>query len=138
MGAKASVIAVLLVVCAGWAQDKPAPVAPPGVEAGKRTYMEHCAGCHGADARGTGPAAPVLKTPPADLTTLAQRHGGKFPDEYVSDVVQFGRPFAAHGSPDMPIWGPIFAVQEHGNSVAVRRVVKNLCTYLASIQQHEG
>ena len=138
MGAKAFVVAVWVAVSVGWAQDKPAPVVSPGVVAGKRVYTEHCVACHGPDARGTGPAAPVLKTPPPDLTTLAQRHGGKFPEEYVAGVVRFGKPFAAHGSPDMPVWGPIFAIQEHGNEVAVKRLIKNLCDYLASLQQHEA
>ena len=138
MNAKGLVIAASLMVCAGWAQDKPAPVAPPGMAAGKRVYTEHCVACHGPDGRGTGPAAPVLRTPPADLTTLAQRHGGKFPEEDVTEVVRFGKSFAAHGSPEMPVWGPIFAIQEHGNEVAVKRLIKNLCDYLASIQQHEA
>jgi mono/diheme cytochrome c family protein len=138
MGAKLFVLAATVLACAGWTQDKPPQVEPPGVAAGKRVYTEHCVACHGPDGRGTGPAAPVLKTPPPDLTTLAQRYGGKFPEEYVTDVVRFGKPFAAHGSPDMPVWGPIFAIQEHGNEVAVRRLIKNLCAYLASIQQHEA
>ena len=32
--------------------------------------------CHGMTGRGDGPAAPASRTPPADLTRLAQRRGG--------------------------------------------------------------
>src|SRR5271165_4356206 len=75
-------------------------------ESGKQTYIHYCASCHGADARGNGPVAPVLNTTPPDLTTLAKRHGGKFPNDYVSDVLRFGTRIVSHGSSDMPIWGP--------------------------------
>ncbi len=76
--------------------------------------------------------------PPPDLTTLAQRHDGKFPAEYVAGIVRFGQPIAAHGSSDMPVWGPIFAVLEHGNEVAVRKRIQNLVNCLATIQQKES
>jgi hypothetical protein len=83
-----------LVAGAAGAQNKPAvdKVAAPRTIAssGKQTYMQYCASCHGPDARGNGPAAFVLKTPPPDLTTLAKRHDGKFPYEYVYDVLRFG------------------------------------------------
>ena len=102
---------------------------------GKQTYMQYCASCHGIDARGDGPAAFVLKTPPPDLTTLANRHGGKFPYEYVSDVLRFGTGILSHGSSDMPIWGPIFGSLDNYNEPAVRKRIKDLSDYLASLQQ---
>jgi len=138
MRLKFSLVVFLLVVCANRAQDKPVSVEPPGVAAGKHLYMQHCASCHGPDGRGAGPVSSVLKTPPPDLTTLAQRHNGKFPDEYVAGIIRFGQPIAAHGSSDMPVWGPIFAVLEHGNEAAVRKRIQNLVDYLAAIQQKES
>jgi mono/diheme cytochrome c family protein len=133
---------LILVVGATGAQDKPTvnkPLAPRTVAAsGKQTYMQYCASCHGIDARGDGPAASVLKTPPPDLTTLAQRHGGKFPHEYVFDVLRFGTRFVAHGSSDMPIWGPIFGSMDNYDEVAVRKRIKDLSDYLASLQQKES
>ena len=99
-------VVLILAVDVTVAQDRPTvnkPLASRTVAAsGKQTYMQYCASCHGSDARGDGPAASVLKTPPPDLTTLAQRHGGKFPNEYVFDVLRFGTRFVAHGSSDMP------------------------------------
>lgn len=106
--------------------------------AGKQTFMEYCAVCHGVDARGMGPAGSALKTPPSDLTTLAKKHGGKFPYEYVSEIVRQGKPVPAHGSADMPIWGPIFGVRDNGNEAAVRQRIKNLCDYLATLQEKDS
>ena len=74
--------ALILSVSALGAQDKPILDKPPArrsiAASGKETYTQYCASCHGADARGNGPAAIALKTPPPDLTTLSNRHGGKF------------------------------------------------------------
>ena len=137
-----AVIGVLiLAVCAASAQDKPAvkESAPADTAAsGKQTYTHYCASCHGANARGDGPAAFVLKTTPPDLTTLAKRHGGKFPYEYVFDVLRFGTRIASHGSSDMPIWGPIFGSLDGYDEVEVRKRVKNLSDFLASLQQKES
>jgi mono/diheme cytochrome c family protein len=110
----------------------------PDIASGKRTYMEYCASCHGEDAKGMGPAASALKTPPSDLTTLAMRHAGKFPEDYVSEIVRLGKPIRTHGSTDMPVWGPIFNVRDKFNEVAVRRRIKNLCAYLATLQEKES
>jgi mono/diheme cytochrome c family protein len=130
---------LILAVCGAGAQDKPAAkVAAPTAASGKQTYTHYCASCHGADARGDGPAAFVLKTPPPDLTTLAKRHGGKFPYEYVFDVLRFGTRIASHGSSDMPIWGPIFGSLDGYDEVEVRKRVKNLSDFLASLQQKES
>lgn len=100
--------ASVLLACAGRAQDKPVRVESPSVASGKETYMQFCASCHGIDGRGNGPAASALKTPPADLTMLAKTHDGKFPYEYVTGVIRFGKPISAHGSSDMPVWGRVF------------------------------
>ena len=110
----------------------------PDVASGKKTYTEYCASCHGEDGRGMGPAASELKAPPSDLTTLAKRHAGKFPEDYVSEIVRIGKPIQAHGSSDMPVWGPIFSARDKFNEVAVRHRIKNLCAYLATLQEKES
>ena len=69
---------------------------------GEQMYKLYCATCHGADARGNGPLAAMLKTPPPDLTTLSKRHAGKFPHDYVANVIEFGPGVSSHGSSDMP------------------------------------
>jgi len=34
----------------------------------------------------------------------------------------------------MPVWGPVFSMLENGDELGVRQRIKNLCSYLASIQ----
>jgi len=134
--------ALLLVVFTASGQGVPpsnkVQTEMPDVASGKKTYMEYCAACHGDDGKGMGPAASALKTPPSDLTTLAKRHADKFPEEYVAEIVRLGKPIQAHGSSDMPVWGPIFNARDKFNEVAVRRRIKNLCAYLATLQEKES
>lgn len=119
--------------------DEDSKQLPMGyVPSGKQIYKEHCAACHGMDGQGHGPAAPSLVTAPPNLTTLAQRNGGTFPAEYVSNVIRFGPGFGAHGSSEMPVWGPIFLYIEHYNEAAVRQRIKNLCDFLESIQERSS
>ncbi len=107
---------------------------PTYMPSGEQMYKFYCAACHGADAKGNGPTARMLKTPPPDLTTLAKRHAGKFPDEYVRNVLEFGPGLRAHGSSDMPTWGPIFRYNDNQNERVVQERIKRLCDYLASLQ----
>lgn len=41
---------------------------------GKKLFAENCASCHGASARGDGPAGAALNPRPADLTVMAGQH----------------------------------------------------------------
>jgi mono/diheme cytochrome c family protein len=127
-------LAGLAPTTAGPAQESQLP--PTYVPPGRQIYKEHCAACHGSDGRGNGPVARSLRKPPSDLTTLAKRHGGAFPEDYVTNVLRFGLGFSAHGSSEMPVWGPIFQDLEHYNEAAVRQRIKNLCEYLESIQRN--
>jgi mono/diheme cytochrome c family protein len=132
--------ALLFVVPARVAQCRPAvdksQLPSTYVPSGEAMYKEYCAACHGAEARGDGPFAALLKVPPPNLTTLARRHDGKFPYEYVSDILRFGPgPNILHGSADMPTWGPIFQYIDKSNEAAVKQRIKNLSDYLASLQE---
>lgn len=102
---------------------------------GPDLHHAHCAACHGPEGKGNGPAAVDLKTKPADLTALAKNNGGRFPGEQIRKSISGDDPsVAAHGSREMPVWGPIFhqieADQDFGN---VR--LQNLIKYLETIQQ---
>jgi len=106
------------------------------VPSGKAMYKQYCAVCHGVEAKGDGPYAPMLKVPPPDLTTLAKRHDGKFPYDYVSNILRFGPSSTIlHGSADMPAWGPVFQYFDKNTERAVQDRIKNLCNYLASLQE---
>jgi mono/diheme cytochrome c family protein len=105
------------------------------VPTGEQTYKQYCAACHGKDGKGHGPLAVVLKTPPSDLTALAKRHDGKFPYDYVANVLEFGPGFPAHGSSEMPTWGPLFRYFDKRNERTVKQRIRLLSDYLASLQE---
>ena len=101
---------------------------------GRDLFRAYCASCHGIDAHGDGPAALALKGKVPDLTLISKRNHGTFPPDRVSRIVSGEETRIAHGSREMPIWGPIFhqveADQDWGN---VR--LQNLTRYLESIQK---
>jgi mono/diheme cytochrome c family protein len=99
---------------------------------GKEMFKAYCASCHGEDAKGHGPVAPALKMPPPDLTLLAKRNNGKFSADYVNTVVVHGVNTPAHGSTDMPIWGPVFVGLNDQRLVILR--VNKLSEYLETLQ----
>ena len=51
-------------------------------------FANYCAVCHGKDGRGTGPAAPAMKTSPSDLTSLAKNHSREYPATQVAAVIR--------------------------------------------------
>jgi mono/diheme cytochrome c family protein len=116
-------------------QDSPVQFPLAYIPSGRQMFREYCAACHGPDGKGRGSVVPFFRAFPPDLTTLANRHGGAFPEAYVSSVLLFGPGSHAHGSIDMPVWGPIFRELEHYNEAAVHQRIKNLCEYLESIQE---
>ena len=103
--------------------------------AGRDLFEFYCASCHGRDGRGAGPAASALKTPPPDLTTLAHRNGGTFPKQRVQEFVTFDGATVtlAHGSKDMPVWGPIFRGLDPSD-ISNRIRIVNIVEYIASLQ----
>jgi mono/diheme cytochrome c family protein len=101
---------------------------------GKDNYAAYCAVCHGATGKGDGPAAPALKGPVPDLTTLASRHGGKFNAVAVQRMISGADKVPpGHGDVTMPIWGPMFKIADNSQAIATLRI-KNLVEYLQSIQ----
>jgi mono/diheme cytochrome c family protein len=104
------------------------------VPSGEKLYRQNCAVCHGNDLKGNGPAPPPFRDVPPDLTTLARRHGGKFPDEYVADVLRNGVVIPAHGPPEMPTWGADFRTRDKLDSTQVTLRIANLSDYIKSLQ----
>lgn len=110
----------------------PAPYTSPA--SAEEMYVNYCAACHGQDGKGNGPAVPALKSPPPDLTTLAKRNGGKYPADRVSAILSGKEELAAHGSQDMPVWGPVFSQMGQGDRAQAQLRVRNLTTYVESLQ----
>jgi|SRR5688572_7105939 len=105
--------------------------------AGKDSFEAYCASCHGADARGGGPVARALKGTPPDLTMLARRNRDVFPRDRVKAMLTgAGRALSAHGTTEMPIWGPLFRAFEADARVRVR--IDNLINYLETLQATPG
>lgn len=116
-------------------EEKPANRLPaPTVPSGEKLYKQNCAACHGNDLKGNGPAPPPFMDVPPDLTTLSRRHGGKFPDEYVAEVLRNGVVIPAHGPPEMPAWGMDFRTRDQLDSIQVTLRIINLSNYLKSLQ----
>jgi len=110
------------------------PVQKTSPTDGKQMFTSYCAPCHGAEGRGNGPAARALKTQPVDLTSLARNNHGKFPDTHVISVLQFGSEIPAHGSVEMPVWGPILRGMNVANNQEKDLQLSNLTRYLQQLQ----
>jgi mono/diheme cytochrome c family protein len=128
--------------------SKKSPAPATSAPSGEGLFNSYCAACHGKDAKGDGPAAAALKVPPPDLTTLGKRHGGKFPADYFTSVLQYGvEEVKAHGSKDMPVWGPLFGpsgslrksqemplAEARDVNAAVAEKIRSLSQYVESLQ----
>jgi mono/diheme cytochrome c family protein len=103
--------------------------------AGRDLFVFYCASCHGRDGKGNGRVTAAMKVPPPDLTTLAIRNGGTFPtgkvEAFVKGEGRLSTP--AHGTSDMPVWGPIFKGLDNRDAVNAARI-ENMVKYIASIQ----
>ena len=99
---------------------------------GRDNFAAYCAVCHGMNGKGGGPAVPALKVPVPDLTTMAKRYG-KYDEVAVQNQISgMSKLPAAHGSVDMPIWGPLFRSQDPEHAAFLR--VRNLVAYVGTLQ----
>ncbi len=136
-----------------------AEVAPPGfgsaaAQAAERAvtpfdrgfpaYQRYCQSCHGEWGKGDGRVAKWLKVPPADLTTLSARNGGKFPAERAHEVIDGRAEVKVHGSREMPIWGTAFlstlqpTYSELTDEERATEKINELVLFLKTIQRVEG
>ncbi len=133
---KFGILLLTLMVGLGAAAQKikkvPAQYTSPA--SGKDMYMNQCAACHGADAKGNGPAAPALKTPPTDLTMLAKKNHGQFPSNHVYSSIVGDLNVPAHGSAEMPMWGNVYRSMSKGSAAEVQQRISNLTEYIKSLQ----
>src|SRR6516164_764672 len=78
---------------------------PQDADQGQVQFLLNCAGCHGTDAKGSGPQSAKLDTKPADLTVLAKRNHGLFDAGKVYQMIDGRNGRVNHHSAEMPIWG---------------------------------
>jgi len=100
---------------------------------GRSVYLAYCASCHGVEGKGDGPAAEAMKRKPVDLTTIAKNNKGMFPRRTIEDVIVNGGRWKAHGSKEMPTWGPVFRLADPSENIPTARL-QNLLFYLEGIQ----
>ena len=126
---------VLIVGTALVAQEvKKANIQPTPASSGQAEFKEYCAVCHGAGAKGDGPAAEALKKRPADLTQLARKNNGAFPEVHVMNYITGDEAVVAHGSRDMPMWGQLFHTLNPSNEAVSKVRVNVLVAYIKSLQ----
>jgi mono/diheme cytochrome c family protein len=115
-------------------QVKHVPAPMTSATSGKEMFKSYCASCHGPSAKGDGPAAAALKSPPSDLTLLTKSNSGKFPSERVMSILRGQATVTAHGNRDMPVWGPVFWHISQGHESEVQQRIVNLTRYIESLQ----
>ena len=115
---------------------KPTPAFSPGdAAAGEVIYLRYCAACHGRTMKGDGPVASGLKNSPGDLTTLTQKNKGVFPYDKVAGIIDGRETSRIHGTPDMPVWGEIFAITTGTEAPSAEAAVKRISQYVWSKQE---
>ena len=140
-----TILALTAFTCSFAAQDQTASPSEKTIQhttmkttspaSGKEMFTAYCAVCHGTDGKGEGPAASALKVPPANLALLSKNNGGKYPSMKVNSAIRGTADLPAHGSKDMPVWGPLFWGMSHGHDSEVEQRVANLTHYIETLQE---
>ncbi len=117
-------MALVALVFAGiWLPRLATADSPLSALDGKMLFARNCVACHGEAARGDGRMASAFVNPPPDLTQIALRRGGWFPEGLVTEIVD-GR-LMAHGGRVMPVWGGWLKPEE----------IAAIVDYLATLQE---
>jgi len=146
-------LAVVIVAAfsgAAFAQNPPAPSPSPApatdavksatgpdlgeAAAGEVVYMRYCAACHGKTLKGDGPVASGLNKKPIDLTQLTKKNNGVFPFDKVAAMIDGRQSTRMHGTPDMPVWGEIFAMTKGSDTPSADSAVKRITNYIWTLQ----
>lgn len=85
----------------------------------EQDFQFHCAACHGANGKGGGPVARVLKIQPPDLTRIAERNGGVFPEAVIFGTISGLDMPISHGTREMPVWGDLFIGETIAGSTSI-------------------
>ena len=132
--AAATTLLIAWAAVAGAQEVKRVRIQPTSAASGKEMFGEYCAVCHGKAGKGDGPAAEALKKRPADLTQLAHKNNGAFPDVHVMNFITGEDAIAPHGSRDMPVWGSLFSSLSPNDQALIKLRVANLSDFVKSLQ----
>jgi mono/diheme cytochrome c family protein len=114
-------------------------VATADLQGGERIFRGSCAACHGANADGNGPVAPFLNVDVPDLTRIAARRAGTFPELEIYGIVDGQGEHPVHGSRHMPVWGyEFFDTEADDDEIAHRHAsekISRVVAWLRSIQR---
>ncbi len=140
VGLGGMLVALATAACISQAADPPVAHEPDPLLAdlGEPVFLRRCGACHGESGRGDGPAAGALRVAPADLTRIAARRGGSFPEGEIARLIDGRFTVQAHGTREMPIWGERLGEQIPDAGVSeevVRGQISVLVEYLKSIQR---
>jgi mono/diheme cytochrome c family protein len=131
------VLIVSLVIVLGMMRGTSGAQEEDVAEAGKLSYRQYCAVCHGLDGKGNGDMAKVLKVKPADLTQLSTKHDGIFHFWDVYRAIDGRKEIWGHGSRDMPIWGTVLKAEagtDRGAELQAYARMLEIVYYIESIQ----
>ena len=106
------------------------------IAGGELEYQNHCAVCHGVDASGNGIMSKYLALPPANLTQLSKKYGGKFPFWQVYRTIDGRDEVRGHGMSQMPVWGQRFRAESGGNDPGARSQAAGRILSLVFFLQH--
>ena len=105
---------------------------------GARLYMRFCASCHGDKGYGDGVVAGSFNIMVPDLTRIARRQGGTFPEDRIRRIIDGRKTLPPHGSREMPVWGFEFDFQNGdrpGSPARTDAMVDRLTQYVRSMQR---
>ncbi|MEM0946131.1 MAG: cytochrome c [Pseudomonadota bacterium] len=118
----------------------PTPSSAQDPSEGADLFVSYCATCHGLEARGDGPMAPILTILPADLSRISERNGGAFPTLRVARQIDGRDPLLAHGG-QMPVFGNLFSDQvvaipgPGGQPIMVSQSIADIMAWLQTVQE---
>ncbi|HFA50045.1 MAG TPA: c-type cytochrome [Bacteroidetes bacterium] len=106
------------------------------VAEGEEWFKSYCVICHGENADGKGNMATLLNTPPLDLTAIAKRRNGVFPDAEVAKIIAGVENVPGHSTGDMPAWFETFKKSEGiTDEKVLQEKINNIVAYLKTVQQ---
>jgi mono/diheme cytochrome c family protein len=130
----ARLVAKVLVASVGLICGAQAALAePPGKtqeDVGETTYLTYCALCHGIGGA-PGMFADALKKAAPDLTEIAKRNGGQFPEERVAQIIRDGG-ISGHGTMRLLSWEKYFRTANGGEQAD--QIIRDLTEYLKKQQ----